>query len=73
MEIFVSGTDYEVYNASVNRRHNTLISGQPGHPSQAARLVVLSAMILVKLRLGSGRYQAPDIKCRLKYFDVKLK
>ena len=69
----MSVIDYEVYNALENWRHNTLISAQPGHPSQAAHLVALSVMALVKLRLGSGRGQAPDIKCRLKYFYVKLK
>ena len=72
-EIFVSVIDYGVYNASEYWRHNTLISGQPGHPSQATREVVLSAMALVKLRLGSGRSLAPHIKCPSKYFDVKLK
>ena len=51
----------------------TLISGQPGLPSRATRAVVLSAMALVKLRLGSGRSLAPHIKCPSKYFDVKLK
>ena len=72
-DIFVSGNDYEVYNASENWRHNTLISGQPGHQSRATREVLLSAMALVKLRLGSGRSQSPHIKCPSKYFDVKLK
>ena len=72
-EIFVSVIDYGVYNASEYWRHNTLISGQPGHPSRATRAVVLSAMDFVKLRLGSGRSLAPHIKCPSKYFDVKLK
>ena len=72
-EIFVSVIDYGVYNASEYWRHNTLISGQPGHPSRATREVLLSAMALVKLRLGSGRSLAPHIKCPSKYFDVKLK
>ena len=72
-DIFVSGNDYEVYNASENWRHNTLISGQPGHPSWATREVEFSAMALLKLRLGSGRSRAPHFKCSLKNFDVKLK
>ena len=69
----MSVIDYGVYNASEYWRHNTLISGQPGLPSRATRAVVLSAMALVKLRLGSGRSLAPHIKCPSKYFDVKLK
>ena len=72
-EIFVSVIDYEVYDAIGNWRHCTLISGQPGHPSRATRGVILSAMALLKLRLGSGRFKAPHIKCILKNFDVKLK
>lgn len=69
----MSVIDYGVYNASEYWRHNTLISGQPGLPSRATRAVVLGAVALVRLGLGSGRSLAPHVGCPSKYFDVKLK